>query len=212
MTTGRRVWLALAGTLLAGVLLVLPLGFAAMAFLQERLHLYCSYGRMGQDEPRAYTCSDGIGYALPALGLGVTVGLLLLATALATAILFPRPHVAVRVLSAIGIAGLALVVVTSVYAAGQRPGFEGVPADTWSTVMAVPSVLLGGASASLLVATVTRARAARYVAIALVVAATAVEPTILFGTVPSALAIASAILLGRVRQPVAADHSRSSIA
>lgn len=199
MRTSVRVWLALGATALAGFVLVIPLSMAMITFLRERMHVYCSFGRMGADDPGSFTCADGIGYILPGLVLWFWVGMLLTVTAIATAVLAPRPLLATRVVAMIGVGGLAFLVTASLVAdSGRHPASE-IAADTWVSVMAVPSVLFGVASVALVIAAASRSKALTRVALwtplALVLAATVVEPTLAFGTVPVLLAVGAALIL-----------------
>lgn len=205
MSTSARTWLALGATVLAGVLLLIPLSMAMVTFLRERMHLYCSFGRMGSDDPGSYYCADGIGYILPGLVLWFGVGTLLLATAIATAVLAARPLPAVRAMTIIGVAGLVFTVAVSLLADSGRHPASDIPADTWATVMAVPSVVFGLACAALVVAGASRSRTptrvALWVGFALILTATLVEPTLVFGTVPVLIAVAVALIVAHRRVP-----------
>lgn len=215
MRTSARIWLAIGATVLVGLVGVIPLSMAMITFLRERMHLYCSFARMGSDDPGSYLCADGIGYILPGLVLWFWFGSLLLATAITAAVFLPRPPLAIRALAIIGMAGLVSTVTVSVLAdSGRHPAGE-IPADTWVTVMAVPAVLFGLACVALILAAVshsrTLGRVSLWVAFALVLAATVVEPTLAFGTVPVLIAAGIALVLAhrRAASPEAQAPERS---
>lgn len=212
MTTSERVWLALGATLAACIALMVLLFPAAMYFLRDRMRLGCwSEG-----------CADGSSYLGPILLLGMWTGILLLATALVVALEFRRPLAAARTLAIIAVSGLGFVIVVSFIAAAISRGYEITPNDTWPSVMAAPSLLFGLATVALVVAVVARRRplirAALCVGLLPLLAATVLEPTLGFGTAPVLIALGMAIwLAGRPDdppepQPLAAGHSRSSIA
>lgn len=199
MKLASRIWLALGINALATVVLFVPLAMAALAFLKDRMHLYCEFARMGLDDPGEYYCADGIGYIVPGVLLAFVIGLLLLATSLTVAIGLPRPRVAVRVLAGIGIVGLAFPLATAAVTVSLRHPASNIPTDTWTTVLLAPTVLLSLAALALVAILVVRSstgiRIALAVALALTVAATAVEPTIAFGTVPALAACGLALWL-----------------
>lgn len=55
---------------LAGALLALPCGSAAISLVREQLHISCGMGPPGSEGAETWTCSDGIGY----LGVAFTLG------------------------------------------------------------------------------------------------------------------------------------------
>ncbi|SFN41652.1 hypothetical protein [Mycetocola miduiensis] len=206
MSNGARAWLAMGVTVLTGMVLVIPLSMAAIAFLRDRMHLYCSFLAMGDDDPGAYYCADGIGYLVPGLVLGFFTGLILFAAALILLMFLER-----RLLAGIGIAGTAFVVVASLVAGAPRPGDGQPPAGAWADVMAGPSALLAAASALLVVSMflpVSGARIALGGALAVLVITTVFEPTLVFGTVPAALAVGAALVLASLRAPAASAAVR----
>ena len=161
MRTPTRIWLAIGAMVPMCLVLLLPLSLAAITFLRERMHLYCGFARVGADDPGSWYCSDGIGYILPGIITGFWVGVLLLAVALATAILLPRPLLASRVLAVVGIAGLGFTVATSLVADSGRSPTDDAPPDTWTSVMTVPSVLFAVATVALVMVAISREGRAR---------------------------------------------------
>ncbi|MET1052805.1 MAG: hypothetical protein ABWX65_09225 [Mycetocola sp.] len=216
MKTSTRVWLAVAAVIPTGVLLAIPLALSTVTFLRERMHLYCSFLRMGDDDPGAYYCADGIGYILPGLILGFWVGVLLLAVAITSAVLLPRPALATRSLSVLGIAGLVFTVVASLVASAPRAGDGDPPDAAWAGVMVAPSLLFAVASVILLIVALGGfrrfTRTALWVVLALVLPATAVEPSLLFGTIPTLMASAAALLMSYVRVPASLAPAAASSA
>ncbi len=165
-----------------------------------------------RDDPGSWYCSDGIGYILPGVVIGFWVGVLLLAVALATAILLPRPLLASRVLAVVGVAGLGFTVATSLVADSGRSPTDDAPPDTWMSVMAVPSVLFAVATVALMMVAFSRerrrARLGLWPALAVVTAATVVEPALLFGTAPAIIAVGAALVLSYIRVPASMTQQR----
>ena len=199
MNLAPRIWIALGINTVATVVLFVPLAMAALAFLKDRVHLYCEFARMGSDDPGVYLCADGIGYILPGLILAVVIGLLLLATSLTVAIGLLRPRIAVRVLAGVGIVALAFPLLTAAVAMSLRHPASNIPVDTWSTVLLVPTLVLSAAAVALTITFFVRSstviRIALSAALALTLAATIVEPTLAFGTVPALAASGAALWL-----------------
>ena len=191
MKTSGRVWLAIVATVVADLVLFWPLTTSALAFLRDRMRLYCSGGE-------GITCADGIGYIFPGLGLWFWMSTLFLSTALAIALFGSRPMLATRVLSGVAVAGLAFTVIASLVANAQRHPLDYIPADTWLNLMGVPTLLFGAAVVPLTVAIFSRSRVvivgSLCAALALVFAATIVEPSLAFGTTPVVAALVAALL------------------
>lgn len=193
------MWLAVGITLVGNLLLVLPLSMAAIPFLRDRMYLYCDFARMGASDPGSFLCADGISYIGPGLVLGIVVALLLLAAALVVAIWIPRPLVAVRAVAGVAITSLAFTVAASLVASGNRHPASAIPEGAWSLVMATPTVLFSVAAVALALTGVLRApvavRVALSVSVALIAAATVIEPTLAFGTVPALGAAGAGLVL-----------------
>lgn len=192
-----RIWPVLALTTLLGAVLAIPLAWAAVSFLRDRIRYRCSYDG-------SFICADGNGYALAVLALGFCVGVLLLATAAAAAILSDRPPLATRVTAGMGIACVVFTVGASIVADSGRNPASLIPDDTWSSVMAKPALILAAAGVALALVVVSPPRFPKrvglWVALLLALAATGVELTLAFGTVPVLFAVV--IALSTVRTPV----------
>jgi hypothetical protein len=193
------VWRAVGITLIGNLLLVLPLSMAAISFLRDRVYLYCDFARMGASDPGSFLCADGISYIGAGLVLGFVVALLFLAAALAVAVWMPRPLVAVRAEAGVAITSLAFTVAASLVVSGNRHPASAVPENAWSVVMATPTVLFSVAAVALALTGVIQVplamRMTLAVSIALIAAATVVEPTLAFGTAPALAAAGAGLVL-----------------
>ncbi|MFY9714694.1 MAG: hypothetical protein WAK00_14600 [Microbacterium sp.] len=182
--------------LIGGGILALVLSTAAVDTLREGIHYGCSYGTMGE-ATGSWACADGIGYIFPGLGLLLGSGLSLLA-GMIVALGDLACRTVRRILAAL--AFVPLIWTTTVLATATLGRSDPLPTgETWGAVwlftVGIPALvaLLGTAMGS--ASALTRLpdnRILRMAALALLLAATLIQPGLGLATAAvAALLIAS---------------------
>ncbi len=173
--------------------------------LREQLHYQCSFLRMGASDPGGFSCADGISYIAPGV---LILGLLLVLTAFAIAVLASVRRYAhgtrtARVLAGLALLPLGLITWAAWFVTHERPLDAEPDADYWTPAMLAATVLLGCAAVLMIVLCAVPARwvlmrrIAWVGACAVLFAATVVQPGVFVATIVSAGLLGAARLVWR---------------
>lgn len=194
---GAAVW-----TVLAGGILSIACGGAAIGLVREQLHISCGVGQPGSEGDGTWSCADGIGYLGVAVVLGAMLAVGVLVGAMTAGLVRPARSACV-ILAFLAAAMTAWILGWTWHASNELvwavpPGRRSV--DYWYAAVSPAAIACALAFLLALLGAVTRGALARVLfataAIGLLVA-TALQP----GLSANTLAAAGLLAAAAVRAP-----------